>query len=234
MERTFSESFFPMNIDASNVEDINIHHIQECLLLSCVASFEDWSNIFRTRSFTLCKNDRDFCDRFDSVAVSESISSSSTINLSVCCVNTPAGCSLTCLPVLASSTSSERCPLLRRPFFVSISFWVAWWARVHYKSPCSWLLVSPRAQRYLTFISGFPRTFWCSGGKHVRIRYAASRDQIHHRLRFCCDSFFTCIFLRSFRHHFKTIGGTEMANVEQTQKMIPFITCEISLDQYVC
>ena len=49
-----------------------------------------------------------------------------------------------------------------------------------------------------------------------------------------CDSFFTCIFLRSFRHHFKTIGRTEMANVGQTQKMIPFITCEISLGQYVC
>ena len=25
-----------------------------------------------------------------------------------------------------------------------------------------------------------------------------------------------------------------MANVKQTQKMIPFITCEISLCQYVC
>ena len=38
----------------------------------------------------------------------------------------------------------------------------------------------------------------------------------------------------SFRHRFKTIDGTEMADVEQTQKMIPFITCEISLRQYVC
>ena len=27
-------------------------------------------------------------------------------------------------------------------------------------------------------------------------------------------NFFTCIFMRSFRHHFKTIGGTEMADVE--------------------
>ena len=27
---------------------------------------------------------------------------------------------------------------------------------------------------------------------------------------------------------------TEMADVEQTQEMIPFITCEISLCQYVC
>ena len=53
-------------------------------------------------------------------------------------------------------------------------------------------------------------------------------EQIHHRLRLCCDPFFTCIFLRSFRHHFKTSDRTEIANVEQTQNMIPFITCEIS------
>ena len=38
----------------------------------------------------------------------------------------------------------------------------------------------------------------------------------------------------SFRHRFKTINETEMADVEQTQKMIPFITCEISLCQYAC
>ena len=40
--------------------------------------------------------------------------------------------------------------------------------------------------------------------------------------------------MRSFRHHFKTIEGTEKADVEQTQKMIPLITCEISMGQYVC
>ena len=57
---------------------------------------------------------------------------------------------------------------------------------------------------------------------------------IHHRLRFCGDSFFTCIFLLSFRHHFRTLCRTEMANAKQTQKMIPFITCEISLGQHVC
>ena len=61
-----------MNTDASNVEDINIFHIKECLSLSCIASFEDWSSIFRTRSFTLFKNDRDFNERSDSVTVSES------------------------------------------------------------------------------------------------------------------------------------------------------------------
>ena len=38
-------------------------------------------DIFRNRSFTLFQNDRDLRERFDSVAVSESISSSMT-NLS--------------------------------------------------------------------------------------------------------------------------------------------------------
>ena len=67
-----------MNTDASNVEDINIHQIKECLLLSCVVSSGERPNIFRNRSFTLFKNERDFGERFDSAAVSESISSSMT------------------------------------------------------------------------------------------------------------------------------------------------------------
>ena len=96
-----------MDTDASNVEDTNIHHFLECLLLSCVVCFEDWSWIFRTRSFTLCKNDRDFDERSDSVAVLESLSSSSTRNWSVCSVNKPGGCSLTGLTVLASNISSD-------------------------------------------------------------------------------------------------------------------------------
>ena len=38
-----------------------------------------------------------------------------------------------------------------------------------------------------------------------------------------------------FRHRFRTTNcRTEMADVQQTQKMIPFVTCEISLGQYVC
>ena len=94
-----------MSTDASNVEDMNIPHIKECLLPSCVASFEDWSSIFRTRSFTLCKNDLDFNDMSDSATVLESISSSSKISLSVCSVNKPGACSLTGLPVLTSITS---------------------------------------------------------------------------------------------------------------------------------
>ena len=97
MECKFSEKFFPMNTNASNVEDMNIPQIKECLSMSCIASFEEWSNIFRNRSVTLCKNDRDFHERSDSVAVSESISSSSMTNLSVCWVN---GCPPTGLPFL--------------------------------------------------------------------------------------------------------------------------------------
>ena len=80
----------------------------------------------------------------------------------------------------------------------------------------------------------FSRAFWCSRGKHVRIPCTASRDQIHHRLWFCCDSFLTCIFLCSFRHRIRTIDGTEMADVEQTQKMVPLITCEINFPLSVC
>ena len=55
--------------------------------------------------------------------------------------------------------------------------------------------------------------------RQARIPYTASRYQIRHRPWFCCDSFFTCIFLCSFRQHFDAVDGAEMANVEQTQKM---------------
>ena len=59
-----------MNRDATNVEDIDILQIKERLLLSCVAFFEDWSLIFRNRSFTLCKNDLGPNDKSDSVSSS--------------------------------------------------------------------------------------------------------------------------------------------------------------------
>ena len=71
--------------------------------MSCIESFGERSNIFRNRSFTLFKNDRDLRERFDSVAVSESISSSMT-NLS-----------FTGLPVLVCSTFNE----LRGTFWLS-------------------------------------------------------------------------------------------------------------------
>ena len=67
-----------MNTDASNVEDMNILQIIERLSMSCIAFSEEWSNIFRNRSFTLFKNDRHLREKFASAAVSESISSSMT------------------------------------------------------------------------------------------------------------------------------------------------------------
>ena len=77
-----------MNTDATNVSDINIHQIKEHLSMSCIASSGERSNIFRNRSFTLFKNDHDLRERFDSVAVSESISSSMT-NLSYTALPVP-------------------------------------------------------------------------------------------------------------------------------------------------
>ena len=179
--------------DASNVEDINILQIIERWSMSCIVSSRQRSKVFRNRSFTLFKNNRDLSERFDSVAVSESISSSMTNS------------SYTGLSVLVFAISPD---------------FHAWEA--HLKSS----EVRPDFQIW------FSRACRCSRGKHVRVPRTVSWYQIHHRLWFCCDSFFTYIFF-SFRHRFRTIDGTEMADVEQTQKMIPFITCDISLCQYV-
>ena len=115
----------------------NIHHFKQCLLLSCVASFEDWSNIFRTRSFTLCKNDLDFNDKSDSMTVLESIHIIVINNKSVRVPCEPTGWLFINMSHRSDLHRFIRFPLLRRPFFVSIPLWVAWWASVLYKSPHS-------------------------------------------------------------------------------------------------
>ena len=208
-----------MNTDASTVEDINIHQIKERLAMSCIESSGERFSIFRNLSFTLFRNELDFWERSNSATLSDSISSSSMTNLSVCWLN---GCPPTGLTVLVFDIS---------PDFLT---WEDHLSSLFHSEEFDEqaLRVSPKlfaahltSQRYfLTFRFGVLRVFRCSRGKHVRIPYAASRDQIHHRLRLCCDSFFTCIFLRSFRHRFNTIHGT----------MVPLITCEISLCQSVC
>ena len=48
------------------------------------------------------------------------------------------------------------------------------------------------------------------------------------------DSFFTWFFLCSFRHHFGAACWAENADVEQMEKVVPLITCEIPFCQYVC
>ena len=98
-----------MNKDTCNVEVINIHHVTECLILSFVASFEDWSWIFRTRSVTLCKKDLDINDMSDSATgVRVHIIVINKKFLSVCSVKKPgSSCSVTSLPVLTSIISSD-------------------------------------------------------------------------------------------------------------------------------
>ena len=132
-----------------------------------------------------------------------------------------------------------RFPLWRRPSFINIQFWAAWWVCVNNGSVRSF-----RANNgfpVLSYFSAcelrglwlsclvFPQAFWCSRRKRWWRPYAASRDQIHHWSRLCCGSFFNWFFLCSFRHHFRTLCRTEIANVKLTEKMIPFATCEISL-----
>ena len=126
--------------------------------------------------------------------------------------------SYTGLPVLVFDTFT-RFPLLRRQLVVNVPFWVVSWASAQYGSPHTCLLHIWRTRSYaLTFRFVFHRTFWCSRGIYDRIPYTASWYHVHQRLRFCCDSFFTCIFLCYLRHRFETVNGTEMADVEQTQK----------------
>ena len=133
-------------------------------------------------------------------------------------------------------------PLLRRPSLVIIPLWVAcwegafnrlfmiivrrgFWVAAHNGFPPSILSLSFRTWGTLTFITSFPRTFWCRRWQS----WGSLWNQTHHWSWLCCDSFFTWFFLCSFWHHSRTICRTEMANVEQTQKMIPFVTCEFSL-----
>ena len=63
------------------------------------------------------------------------------------------------------------------------------------------------------------------------------------RFRFCHTSFFSFLFPHPFRHRFGAASQagilsaarrTEMADVEQMKKIVPFVTCEISFGQNVC
>ena len=47
---------------------------------------------------------------------------------------------------------------------------------------------------------------------------------LHHWSWLCSDSFLTWFLLCSFRRHFRTLCRTEVANDQQTHKMIPFVT----------
>ena len=141
-----------MNTDACNVEDISIHHVTECLSLSFVASFEDWSCLFRTWSFTLCKKwsgfERHFWFCFG-VRIHLIVFNNESVRVLRDYIKSPCSFFHQCI----------RFPLLRRPNFINIPFWVAWWVSVYKGSHRSVMLLSSRAQRKLTFMFWFSRGF---------------------------------------------------------------------------
>ena len=206
-----------MNTDASNVEDVNILHITECLSLSFVASFEDWFCLFRTRSFTLCKYDLDFNDMSDSATVLRVFIIGFNNEICPCAVQT------VWLFINKSLRSYFhqfiRIPLLRRPNLINIPFWVAWWVSVFNKSHRSLMLLSPRAQRFL---------------KHVRILFAASRDQKHIGFDFAVTLSSPESFCVLFDITSEQLVELKWLMFKKTRTMIPFITCEVSLGQCVC
>ena len=184
--------------------------------MSCIASSGERSNIFRNRPFTLFKNERDFTERPDSVTVSESISSSMT-NLSY-----------TGLTVLV--------------FDISPDFHT-------WEDHLSSMFHSEYFDE-LASITGLPvlvcctfnelrGTFWLSDLVCPRLSAAVEASTFGSLTRYRDTKFIigfdvavtlstpasSCVL---FRHRFKTIDGTEMADVKQAQQMIPLITCEIS------
>ena len=103
-------------------------------------------------------------------------------------------------------------------------------------------LVSVRTQRVSPFCNAaqfgglrgdrlscrvFPGLSDAVEGSTSRVLSQHRETKFIYRLRFCCDLFFTWIFLRSVRHHFRTIGRTEMADVKHKRWLV-------SPGQYVC
>ena len=95
---------------------------------------------------------------------------------------------------------------------------------LYHVAPISPLFASNWTPRILTSVISLLRAYW-SRGRYVRRRPG---NKIHHRSRFCCDSFSSWILLRSLRHCIRAHCRTEMSDIEKAQQMIPLITCEIS------
>ena len=56
------------------------------------------------------------------------------------------------------------------------------------------------------------------------------RHQVSHWLRFGNNSFLVVTSLLSLRHGSRAALRAEMADIEQIQKVVPFITCESVLE----
>ena len=164
---------------------MNIPHIKECSSLSSVVSVEGCFCLICTWSFTLCKNDLDPNDNYDSV------SSSSITNWCARCEQT------TGLSVLSYfSVCRLRGVWLSCLVFLGLSDAV--------EASTSGVLSLHRETKFI-----------------IGVDFAVTLSSP--------DS-----FLCSFWHHFRKLCRTEMADVKQTQKMIPLVTCEVSLGQHVC
>ena len=132
-----------------------------------------------------------------------------------------------------------------RPSLVIIPHWVAccegafnklyiivrrgFWVAAHNGLSRSILSLSFRTPGIFISIASLPKAYW-SRGWYVRKHRC---NEAHDWSRFCCDSFFSWILLKSFRPCFRARCRTEMADIEQTQHMIPFVTCEISFGENV-
>ena len=57
---------------------------------------------------------------------------------------------------------------------------------------------------------------------------ASAQNQVQRRLRLCHNSLFSCSLLHPFRYHFGAPSRAENADIEQMEKIIPVITCEIA------
>ena len=86
----------------------------------------------------------------------------------------------------------------------------------------------------LTRCFEYPKAVRCTRTLRCWRACYSLRNQVQRRSWLCHNSFFSCSILYPCRHYFKTIGGTENADIEQTEKMVPLITCEIAFRQYVC
>ena len=127
-----------------------------------------------------------------------------------------------------------RFPLLRRPSFINIPCWVAWWVCVYNGSPRSIMLLSLRAQRNLTFVSGFHLAF------DAIERSTLGVLSLHRKNKFTIDFDFA-VTLSSPDSFCVLFDITSELSIElkwlmlnKHKRWFPFVTCEVSLGQYVC
>ena len=165
-----------------------VEHLFHCEIVPCIFDgmqnfwvilsheyrcFHCWRHEHSPISFA-CKNDRDFNERSDSVRCWNPYHRH---QWQTClCAECSNGWLFTHTSPRSCFQHFIRISLLRRPLHVSIPFWEVWWRSAHHRSLRSWLLLIPRAQRYVTFISGCPRDFWCNRGNCLEVMSKRTKE----------------------------------------------------------